>query len=325
LGERHLRVQLEELQRGRVAILGINQFVAAPVFDDLRLGLEDFAAQLLNPLAEPLGRAICGLELRLDLGHQILVAHGVGDHRCLGRILGREIERDDVGHADLQELEPAPERAHHPIEFQLAGIDSWSRRFLLHAERGEPALGHIAHGIQQLEHRRLVGIGTQRAVELGILDQIELLHHAALERGRHEELHLALYGGGIGDELVDHAGNLDDLGVAGRNLNQGLRRIQRGLLRDVAYAAPVITMIVDRSTNLRRKTARHSSRRLSSSLRCCSAPRPALLPIKRSASFAMLSYPHDQRCRRIPQTNQSRTNCITAGPTRPTLGQETPA
>jgi succinate dehydrogenase / fumarate reductase cytochrome b subunit len=59
----------------------------------------------------------------------------------------------------------------------------------------------------------LVGILAQRAVELGVLHQVQLLHHAPQIRGRHEELDLALDGRGVRDQLLHHARDLDDLRV----------------------------------------------------------------------------------------------------------------
>lgn len=215
-----------------------------PILDDLGFRLQDLAAQVLDALAQPFGGPFGRLVFGFDLRHQVLFGHGVGDVRRLDRVLGQEGQRDDVRSAHLVDGQPAGNPVGDLLQLNRGRVDLRSERrsraVATTLQRADPRLRQIAQGIDQLEERLplVVILDQQPGVEFRVVHQVQLLHRAANERGRGHELDLALDRRRVGDQLLDHAVDLDDLRLAVLDVHQRLGGEHRGLLLDVREHRP---------------------------------------------------------------------------------------
>jgi hypothetical protein len=87
-----------------------------------RSGLDDFAAQIVQPGVEPGIGLTRGLELGLKLFEQIVLREGVGDPGRLCRVGRGEADAHDIGQADTPDDEARANRVHDALSLSL-GFD----------------------------------------------------------------------------------------------------------------------------------------------------------------------------------------------------------
>ncbi len=230
LGLGQLLVEVGHLLLGQAGPHGRHQAVGRPVLGHLGFGLLNLHPQLRQPVVQPAAGLLGGVELGFQLLQQIVIGEGVGDQGGPGRILRLEIDADDIGQAGPADGEPGQHAVDHPLQ-HLALLDRSlvviGELGLLRREQAESAMHRRPGGAHDLgDDGRL----AQPAIELRILVQLEVLHHAGRQGAGLEDFHLGIHRAGVGRQTRQHRIDVGHIAFARVDHDVGGSRIARGLL-----------------------------------------------------------------------------------------------
>ena len=216
-GQHQLPVDFQELLlTDRGASRRAGQVVLGPVHLHGPLGLPHPPAQRGQAFVEPVRSAPGGLELRLQLRHEVAIGQSIGDPGRLHGVLGCEGNRNHEG-------EPTQPRDLQRVRERLKDRRLLALTPFLLCDHVQLAWNQARHPLQRVRDGRTL---VQSRVELGVPVELQLLDHRSQQRARSNHLDLALDGGGLRGEAGHDPLQIGHIAFTGIDEDLRCRRVE---------------------------------------------------------------------------------------------------